>query len=290
MYNGQLNASWPGFGSLGTPGTAYYAPAVSAASWAYNSYDPNFNFAALQPDGTLTFDTATAALNLTAGQNTAIRTALSAQAAAAGYGQGLPTDAAYLYKDVTLQANTPYTMAWNYIATDYVPFNDGSLLTLVPLAGTPTVTINGQTGNYFYTGFNAPGDIGYSTNSYGSTGWVTTSFSVSAAGNYRLGFMAFNLDDGSLPPVLLVSDQAGTTTRNGQTFNPIAPNGFSNAVGGDGGQGGSGTAAASVGGNGGSGGNGTLNAQSGGNGGAGGGGGSGGPGGGAGTPGTSGTP
>jgi hypothetical protein len=290
IRTGQLNASWPANQAVGTPGTQYYAPAVQAASWTFNSYSPSAGYAALQPDNAASFDNATAALGLTNAQNLAIKADLAAQAAAAGYGSGTPTDAAYIYKTVTLQANTAYTMAWNYVATDYVPFNDGSLLTLVDDGGGGVVSINGQVANYAYLGFNAPGDVGYTTNSYGSTGWGKTFFTVTQTGSYKLGFAAFNLDDTSLSPVLLVIDQAGTTTRNGAQFNPVAPNGFVNAVAGNGGSGGSGSAPLAAGGAGGDGGNGILNGQAGGYGGDGGNGGQAGAGGTPGSPGNSGTP
>lgn len=290
IRTGQLNASWPANDAVGTPGTPYYAPAVQAATWTFNSYSPSAGYAALQPDNTATFDNATAALGLTNAQNLAIKTALANQATAAGYGSPTPTDAAYIYKTVTLQANTGYTMSWNYIATDYVPYNDGSLLTLVDAGGGGVTSINGQVANYAYLGFINPGNIGYTTNSYGSTGWGTTFFTVTQTGNYTLGFTVFNLGDTSLDPVLLVSDQAGTTTRNGAQFNPVAPNGFVSAVAGNGGPGGTGVATSAAGGAGGDGGDGTLNGQAGGYGGAGGAGGQAGTGGTPGTPGSPGTP
>ena len=41
-----------------------------------------------------------------------------------------PTTFAYIYKDVALTANQIYYVAWNYVATDYAPFNDASFFTL----------------------------------------------------------------------------------------------------------------------------------------------------------------
>lgn len=70
----------------------------------------DFNYAALQPDGTVLFDTATAALGLTAARKAAKKADLAAQAAAAGCASGLSTDATYSSKDVTVQAVTPHTV------------------------------------------------------------------------------------------------------------------------------------------------------------------------------------
>lgn len=221
VTNATLNWDHPSRGAVGTPGSPYYQPPTDPASWTFS---PHSNYMmALQPDNTVLFNSAANTLGLTPGQSSSISSLLSSQADAAGYGNGSITDAAYVYRDVSLTAGTTYQMAWNYIATDYVPFNDGSIATLVPLS-VGGVTINNNIENYTLLGFTAPGTGDYSVGSFGSSGWQLVTYRVDTTGVYRLGFVVFNLDDTSLSPVLLIDDQRGLTTRNGLTFNPIDPN------------------------------------------------------------------
>jgi hypothetical protein len=116
-------------------------------------------------------------------------------------------------------------MAWNYIGTDYVPFNDGSITTLVPVSGTTgSTTVNNYAQNYALLGFTNPGTGDYSAGTFGSTGWQVSTYSVDTTGTYQLGFAVFNLDDTGLSPVLLVDDLQGATNKNGTTFGAVAPN------------------------------------------------------------------
>jgi hypothetical protein len=126
-----------------------------------------------------------------------------------------------------LQAGVTYTFAWQYLSTDYVPFNDGSIITLTGGPGTPTV--NGLTQNYALLGFTNPGTGNYSTNSYGATGWQVAVFTVPADGNYNLGFASFNLGDTSLSPILFIDQLQGSTSLNGTAFTPVQPNAGSSA-------------------------------------------------------------
>jgi hypothetical protein len=117
-------------------------------------------------------------------------------------------------------------MSWNYIGTDYVPFNDGSITSLV-YTGTgaaPQITVNNGVGNYALLGFTNPGTGDYSTGTYGSTGWQVSTYKVSTTGTYLLGFAVFNLGDTGLSPVLLVDSQPGNTIKNGEPFGAVVPN------------------------------------------------------------------
>lgn len=134
-------------------------------------------------------------------------------------------DAAWISKVVHLEAGTVYTMSWNYVGTDYEPYNDGSITTLVSQSdpGT-TVYVNGYESNYAVLGFTNTGTGDYSTGSYASTGWQTSTYQVTETGDYLLGFAVFNLGDELWDPVLLVDSEPGTTTKDGQTYAPVPPN------------------------------------------------------------------
>jgi hypothetical protein len=214
IFTGSRTFTHGSRGAVGSPSSEYYAPAVASGSWTF-SPNNGTNAVLLQPKGEQTFDQASSALSLSAGSVTEIKNMLTSQAQASGNGQGTPTDAAWITREVALTAGTTYTMAWNYVGTDYVPFNDGSITSLVPVTvtGTPVVTVNNYVKQYALLGFTNPGTGDYSTNSYGSTGWQTSTYQVSISGTYKLGFASFNLDDSGLPPALMVDSEAGSTNR-----------------------------------------------------------------------------
>lgn len=229
LVNGSVTFNAPAHPASGSPTLGdgspnpYYAPAVTATTWTFAPYGSYA--AALQPNTSVTFDQATAALGLSAGDNTALKTMMNQQAAASGFGAGNPTDAAWITKTVNLTAGITYTMSWNYIGTDYVPFNDGSITSLVyEGSGSSTVTVNNGVGNYALLGFTNPGTGDYSTGTFGSTGWQMSTYQVSVTGQYRLGFAVFNLDDMGLSPVLLIDSQPGSTQKNGEQFGAVPPN------------------------------------------------------------------
>jgi len=183
--------------------------------------------AQLYPSGSVQFDGATSSLGLTSADNTAIRNFMTANA---GGGSPTPTNATWIKRTVTLQAGTTYSFAWNYLSTDYTPFNDGSMITLVHTTdATKIPTLNNEQKRYALLGFTNPGTGNYSTGSYGSTGWQLAVFTVPVTGDYVLGFATFNLGDTALSPMLFIDELQGVTELNGQTFAPIAPNAGSSA-------------------------------------------------------------
>ncbi|MET0455533.1 MAG: Ig-like domain-containing protein, partial [Mycobacterium sp.] len=186
---------------------------VPARSWVYT---PDGHAAAISPTEAQTFAQAGTALGLTVIQQQAI-IATSA---------GTIQDAAWISKTVHLEADKTYTMSWNYISTDYQPYNDGSITTLVYQGSgpAPTTYVNNSEGNYAILGYTNTGTGDYSTGSYGSTGWQTSTYRVSQTGDYTLGFAVFNLRDTAYDPILLVDDQGGTTLRDGQPYAPVPPN------------------------------------------------------------------
>ncbi len=221
------HGSHPAVGN--NPSSPYYAPAVAAGSWTFG---PNnaAKAVALQPVNPVTFSDAMAALGLSGSPQTAIQNQLTADRNASGFGSGNPTNAAWITREVQLTAGETYTMSWNYLGTDYVPYNDGSVTALVPVTvtGTPVIRVNNYVQSYALLGFTNPGTGDYSTNSYGATGWQTSTYRVDITGTYKLGFAVFNLGDTSLSPVLMVDSEAGSTERcvsgTCTTFGGVEPN------------------------------------------------------------------
>lgn len=138
------------------------------------------------------------------------------------------TDYAIVYRDLALLEGDTFAMAWNYVATDYAPFNDGSFVTLVNVndPSAPLPLINGLVGDLQSLGVTmhtTPPSGTYVTGDCGTTGWQTTTFEVRASGTYRLGFAAFNLSDTAYPPIVFVDEAAGITRAGGEIFDPIPP-------------------------------------------------------------------
>ena len=236
VFSGSRLFSYGSRNAMGSPTLSngsenpYYAPAVTAGNWSFSPNNATYA-ALLQPKGEQTFTQSTAALGLSGTQTSQITTMLSSQAQASGFGSGSPTDAAWITREVELTAGVTYTMSWNYMATDYVPFNDGSITSLVPVTveSTPAITVNNFNQSYALLGFSNPGTGDYSTNSFGSTGWQMSTYEVSVTGTYKLGFAVFNLDDTALSPVLMIDSEIGTTllcSQNGscQAFGGVEAN------------------------------------------------------------------
>ncbi len=133
------------------------------------------------------------------------------------------TNAAYIYKDLDLQAGDEFEIGWNYVATDYDPYNDASFVSLVKIGNPGNTIINGVNAEVSILGATVLGTGNYSTGSYGSTGWQLANFKVLSSGTYRLGFVVYNLNDTELSPYLFVDDGRGTTLLNNNDFGYIDP-------------------------------------------------------------------
>ena len=216
-----VRTSWSdsGSGAQVTTGMTNYCPG-NGKCWTVTPYG-QYMVSLQAGGGSPGFDSAMTTLGLQGSTITSIRNTIYSN------GNMNPTNATSISRTVFLQAGITYSYAWQYVSTDYVPYNDGSMLTVTGGNGTPT--INGQTQNFALLGFTNPGTGNYSTNSYGATGWQVAVFTVPADGNYLLGFASFNLGDTALSPILFIDQMQGATSLNGTTFTPVAPNSGSSA-------------------------------------------------------------
>jgi hypothetical protein len=223
VSNGSTTArtSWSdsGSGAQVTTGMTNYCPG-GGKCWTVTPYG-SYMISLQAGGGSPQFDGAMLNLGLQSSTITSIRNTIYSN------GNMYPTNATSISRSIFLQAGVTYTYAWQYVSTDYVPYNDGSMITVT--GGPGTATINGQTQDFALLGFTNPGTGNYSTNSYGATGWQVAVFTVPADGNYLLGFASFNLGDTALSPILFIDQMQGTTSLNGATFTPIQPNAGSSA-------------------------------------------------------------
>ena len=96
---------------------------LGGKAWVVNPYGTKMGM--LYPNSSVQFSTAMDALGLTATEKSSIAAFLTSHS---GGGSTNPANAAYMKTTVALQAGTTYTFAWNYLSTDYMPFNDGSII------------------------------------------------------------------------------------------------------------------------------------------------------------------
>lgn len=216
-----LRNSWSdsGSGVQVTTGMTNYCPG-GGKCWTvtpYGSYMVSLQAGGSSPG----FDSAMTTLGLQSSTITSIKNTIYSN------GNMYPTNATSISRTVFLQAGVTYTYAWQYLSTDYVPYNDGSMITVT--GGPGTATINGQTQDFALLGFTNQGTGNYSVGSYGATGWQVAVFTVPTDGNYLLGFASFNLGDTALSPILFIDQMQGTTSLNGTTFTSVQPNSGSSA-------------------------------------------------------------
>jgi hypothetical protein len=227
---GDLNG-WTAGGGTGTQTGPYMQSGIGVSTtsgaqtiaccgsntWVINPYTGS-HMVGMQPGGQQNYSQMTSALGLSSTSISALNSEVASQ------GGGI-TSAAWISKDFTFSAPTTFKMAWVYTSTDYVPFNDGSIATMVNTGSATTFgKVNNVLGQYALLGATNPGTGNYSTGSYGSTGWQLAQFDVLTAGTYKVGFGIFNQGDTALSPVLQVNDAIGTVTQNGELFGAVAPN------------------------------------------------------------------
>ena len=147
VSNGSTTArtSWSdsGSGAQVTTGMTNYCPG-DGKCWTVTPYG-SYMISLQAGGGSPGFDGAMTTLGLTGSTITSIRNTIYSS------GNMYPTNATSISRTIFLQAGTTYSYAWQYVTTDYVPYNDGSMITLTGGPGTPT--INGQTQNFALHGF-----------------------------------------------------------------------------------------------------------------------------------------
>jgi hypothetical protein len=128
-------------------------------------------------------------LGLTAGSLTALNTNPDG---------GILTNGSALYQSFTGTIGDTLSFAWNYVATDYIPFNDPAYAILIGNAGASIQVLASING------------LGVPVGTSGNSGWQTFSAALDATGNYTLAFVTTNDKDTVLSSVLHIDATAGT--------------------------------------------------------------------------------
>jgi hypothetical protein len=119
------------------------------------------------------------------------------------------TDYSTMTQDILLGAGESVTLYWNYVSTDYAPFNDGVFATFVG-PGHQEIHLLACT----VDAFGDPETIVVGT--YGSSGWHSLTLTAPVAGVYRLGFAAFNYSDTILDSWGFLDNAEGGTAAPGE--------------------------------------------------------------------------
>ncbi|MBE0663612.1 MAG: hypothetical protein IH597_14240 [Bacteroidales bacterium] len=119
------------------------------------------------------------------------------------------TNFSVIYQDVLLAAGESVTMYWNFISTDYAPFNDGCFASFTG-PGHQEIHVLSVTSN----AYGDPNAI--VVGDYGSSGWYPITLTAPAAGLYRVGFSGFNISDQILDPWVMLDNAPGGTSAPGE--------------------------------------------------------------------------
>jgi hypothetical protein len=101
-----------------------------------------------------------------------------------------PTDGSAIKTSIFLVAGETVTFDWNFIANDYLPYNDFAFVTIGTTASRTASLLS---------------DVAL-VGDYGTSGWQTLTFTASANGTYVIGFGQFNDSDTQLNSKLLIDD------------------------------------------------------------------------------------
>lgn len=114
---------------------------------------------------------------------------------------GALTNGSALYRSFSANAGDTLSFAWNYVATDYIPYNDPAFALLIGPSASTTVlaSING---------------LGTAVGTSGNSGWMNFNSTIGTAGNYTLAFVTTNDKDTILNSFLHIDASAGTCNPN----------------------------------------------------------------------------
>lgn len=115
------------------------------------------------------------------------------------------TDAAAIYQTFAGTAGQTVTQFFNYVATDYIPFNDPAYAVIVNQDTSATEIINVLASIH---------GQGIAVGTSGNTGWNQFSYTLPANANYLLAFVTTNDKDTVLDSVLFLDNNAGTCIPN----------------------------------------------------------------------------
>lgn len=181
-------AGWTSIGAVAaTPSTT--VTTFDSTVWTITA--AGTNMAQLESTGA-SIGTIEATLGLAAGTLNALNTNPNG---------GSLTNGSALYQGFLAAAGDTLSFAWNYVATDYIPYNDPAFAIVIGPNGFVDVlaSIHG---------------LGLPVGTSGNSGWYTESYAFAAAGAYTLAFVTTNDKDQVLNSFLHIDDTVGSCDPN----------------------------------------------------------------------------
>lgn len=185
-----------------TLGTVIATPSTSVTTFdgtVWSIFAAGTTMAQLNATG-VAVSTIESTLGLTAGTLNALNT---------NPNNGNLTDGSALYQSFSGNAGDTLSFAWNYVATDYIPFNDPAYAILIGSAGADVTVLASIHG------------LGVAVGTSGNSGWQTFGATLAASGNYTLAFVTTNDKDQILSSVLHIDATAGTCQPNCPTLGTV---------------------------------------------------------------------
>lgn len=187
--------------SWSTLGTVVATPSTSVTTfdskvWTINA--AGTTMAQLNASG-IAVSTIESTLGITAGTLNALNTNPNG---------GSLTNGSALYQSFSGLSGDTLSFAWNYVATDYIPYNDPSFAVLIGAGGSVDVlaSIHG---------------LGVTVGTSGNSGWQSYTGTLGADDTYTLAFITTNDKDTILSSVLHIDNVAGTCVPNCPTIGQV---------------------------------------------------------------------
>lgn len=180
-------SGWTALGPtvVATPSTNVVT--FDSTNWVITAHD-NW-MAKLNPDG-VGVATIEAALGVAAGSLNALNTNANG---------GSITDAAAIYQNFSGNAGDNLSLFWDYVATDYIPFNDPSFAIVIAPDGSVDISVLASIHG-----------LGIDVGTSGHSGWQEFSYDLTQTGDYKVAFVVTNDKDQVLDGVLFIDDQPGS--------------------------------------------------------------------------------
>lgn len=112
---------------------------------------------------------------------------------------GALTDGSLIYQSFSAIAGETFGQYWNYVARDYIPFNDPAFAIVIDPNGVAAIT----------TLASIQGD-GVAVGTSGNSGWHLFSYTTALTGDYTIAFATMNDKDTILDSALFLDNQAGS--------------------------------------------------------------------------------
>lgn len=120
------------------------------------------------------------------------------------------TDGAAIYQDFSGNSGDTLTQYWDYVARDYIPFNDPALAVVIAPDNSVFVDVLASIHG-----------AGIAVGTSGHSGWQAFNYTLNQTGTYRLAFVTFNDKDQALDSALFLDNGLGSC--NPECPPPVTP-------------------------------------------------------------------